>query len=337
METAVQENPSELQSLVRTFTDPMGVPGPVTDDLAHLRTAIVNVYLYGRPGAGDREWVLVDTGIPGAADRIRQAAAHRFGRPSRPAAIVLTHGHFDHIGAVRELAAAWNVPVYAHPLELPYLTGRSSYPPPDPAVGGGAMAALSFLYPKAPIDLGPRVRALPADGSVPHMPGWRWVHTPGHTPGHVSLFREEDRLLIAGDAFLTTDQESGLAVLAQREVIQGPPAYFTPDWVAAGESVRRLAALEPRIAATGHGRPLRAPAMLDALHRLARDFERVAVPEHGRYVGRPATADETGVIYVPPDNSGLPRAAWFILGGAMLAAGLLAAGSGGRRRRRRSR
>jgi hypothetical protein len=125
-------------------------------------------------------------------------------------------------------------------------------------------------------------------------------------------------------------------VLMQREVIQGPPAYFTPDWVAAGESVRRLAALEPRIAATGHGRPLQGPAMLDALHRLAREFERVSVPEHGRYVGRPATADETGTTYVSPDNSGLPRAAWLI-GGAVLAAGLLAAGSGGRRRRRRSR
>ena len=42
------------------------------------------------------------------------------------------------------------------------------------------------------------------------MPGWRWVHTPGHTAGHVSLFRDADRTLIAGDAFVTTKQESAL-------------------------------------------------------------------------------------------------------------------------------
>ena len=66
-----------------------------------------------------------------------------FGHGNRPAAILLTHGHFDHVGALKTLAEEWDVPVYAHTLELPYLTGRSSYPPPDPSVGGGAMAAMS--------------------------------------------------------------------------------------------------------------------------------------------------------------------------------------------------
>ena len=91
-------------------------------------------------------------------------------------------------------------------------------------------------------------------------------------------------MLIAGDAFITTRQESAYAALTQEPEMHGPPAYFTPDWVSARESVVKLAALEPELVVTGHGRAMRGPAMREALHTLARDFDRVAVPEHGRYV-----------------------------------------------------
>jgi glyoxylase-like metal-dependent hydrolase (beta-lactamase superfamily II) len=264
---------------------------PLTPDLGYVRDVLVNVYFFGAPVGGRRGWTLVDAGLPGSARRIARAASERFGEGARPEAIVLTHGHFDHVGALGPLLDRWDVPVYAHERELPYLTGRESYPPPEPAVRGGALAALSFLYPRGPIDLDGRVSALPADGSVPGMPGWRWIHTPGHTAGHVSLFRDEDRTLIAGDAFTTTKQESALAVMTQRPEIHGPPAYFTPDWPEARASVERLAGLEPEVAATGHGRPMRGEAMRRELHALARDFGRRAVPEHGRYVGRPPRLD----------------------------------------------
>ena len=286
----------------------------MTDDLAFLRTVVVNVYLAGRPG--EAGWVLIDAGLYGSAHRIREAAAERFGKGTRPAAIVLTHGHFDRVGALRELAEGWDVPVYAHPLELPYLTGRSAYPPPDPTVGGGAMAALSFTYPKRPLDLGNRVRPLPTDGTVPGMLGWRWIHTPGHTAGHVSFFRETDRTLIVGDAFVTVKQESATAVASQRPEVHGPPAYFTPDWQAAAASVRALADLEPEVAATGHGAPLSGPSMRDTLRRLAHDFERVAVPEHGRFVGRPAIMDERGVVAIPPRTTTGRVAVWAAVGAA---------------------
>jgi glyoxylase-like metal-dependent hydrolase (beta-lactamase superfamily II) len=189
------------------------------------------------------------------------------------------------------------------------------------------MAALSRFYPRGPIDLRARLRALPEDGSVPGMPGWQWIHTPGHTPGHVSFFREGDRTLIAGDAFVTTKQESALAVLTQRPELHGPPAYFTPDWQASKRSVERLAALEPLRVITGHGPPLQGPEMLSALHRLARDFEQIAVPEHGRYVEEPARADERGVLSVPPAiRDPLPRIALGIGVGLLLALVLRSSG-----------
>lgn len=272
----------------------------VVDDVACLPLSIVNVYFFGERGAGDRRWVLIDAGLAFSGRRIAHAAAERFGPDSRPAAIILTHGHFDHVGALPSLAERWDVPVFAHELEMPYLTGRSSYPPPDPAVGGGAMSFLSRLYPRGPIDLGDRVQPLPADGSVPEMPGWRWIHTPGHTAGHVSLFRDSDRTLIAGDAFVTQCQESALGVLAQRRKVRRPPAYYTTDWQTARHSVEMLSQLRPNVAATGHGVPMYGEPMRQQLEHLLRDWGRVAVPSHGRYVQQPAITDERGVVSVPP-------------------------------------
>jgi glyoxylase-like metal-dependent hydrolase (beta-lactamase superfamily II) len=250
-------------------------------DLAYKRLVLVNVVFFGRPNADDRSWVLIDAGVQGSAGPIASAAEHRFRKSSRPAAIIMTHGHFDHVGALQELAERWDAPVYAHELELPYLNGTMSYPPPDPAVGGGMMATLSRFYPRGPIDVGSRLRALPADGSVPGMPGWTWIHTPGHTEGHVSLWRGNDRTIVAGDAFVTTKQESAYAVATQEPELHGPPMYFTPDWDSARESVRRLARLEPELAITGHGRPLGGEAMRSALHTLADRFDEVARPKHG--------------------------------------------------------
>jgi glyoxylase-like metal-dependent hydrolase (beta-lactamase superfamily II) len=264
----------------------------VCADLAYLRLVLVNVVFVGRPGAGDRNWVLVDAGVFGGRGSIVRAAAERFGKGARPSAIVLTHGHFDHVGVLEDLAAEWDVPIWAHELERPYLEGTASYPAPDPSVGGGLVAALSPLFPTKPVDVSGRLKTLPADGSIPPMPGWRWVHTPGHAPGHVSLWREQDRALVAGDACVTTAQESAYSVAVQAPELHGPPMYFTIDWARAAASVRSLASLEPEFLVTGHGRPMRGPAMRLALQRLADDFEAVAVPKSGRYVEHPATAED---------------------------------------------
>ncbi|WP_347404076.1 MBL fold metallo-hydrolase [Mesorhizobium sp. WSM4976] len=72
------------------------------------------------------------------------------------------------------------------------------------------------------------------------MPGWRWLHTPGQAPGHISLWREADHTLVAGDAFITTGQESAYEVAVQqlemlaRRVISRPtgkpPSARSATW-----------------------------------------------------------------------------------------------------------
>lgn len=270
----------------------------IAPDLAYRRLLMVNVVFVGNPDAGDRGWVLIDTGVPGTKALIKSAAEARFGAGARPAAIVLTHGHFDHVGALEDLAAEWDVPVYAHELEHPYLDGSASYPPGDPSVGGGLMAGMAGLLPTRPVDVSGRLQPLPPDSSVPGMPGWRWLHTPGHSVGHVSFWREDDRAAIVGDAFVTTAPESAYATAVQSPEMHGPPRYFTVDWEKSGSSVEALAGLRPDLAITGHGRAMRGSAMTDALHALAQDFDRVAVPPTGRYIGHPARADD-GSAYVP--------------------------------------
>ena len=267
------------------------------EGVLRIRTLMVNVFLV-RTGS---TWVLVDAGLRGYSRTIIDAAAQFTGSSAPPAAIVLTHGHFDHIGSLDELLERWNVPVYAHRLERPYLVGESPYPPPDPLVGGGSMSLLSRLYPRGPIDISRHLQVLPDDGSVPVMPGWRYVFTPGHTAGHISLWRDEDRTLISGDAVITVKQESLSSVMAQRPEMHGPPAYFTQDWVAAAASARTLAGLEPEVLATGHGVVLRGARMREALHALAANFQRSEVPAYGRYAHQPAVTDEHGIVRLPPD------------------------------------
>jgi glyoxylase-like metal-dependent hydrolase (beta-lactamase superfamily II) len=280
-----------------------------------MKDIFVNIYMI--QNEDEKSWVLVDAGLKTSAGKIKRMAASLFGENNKPKCIVLTHGHFDHVGSLRKLADEWDVPVYAHYLELPYLTGRSAYPPPDPSVGGGLMAWMSFTYPSSPIDMQTKVYALPEDGSVPCLKGWSYVHTPGHAPGHISLFREEDKTLIAGDAFVTTNQQSAVAVMLQTKKMQGPPTYFTYDWEAASESVKKLMVLAPEVVATGHGRPMYGAEMRNELLTLHTNFEKVAVPSHGRYVDEPAVTDANGLLYVPPKQETKNYVPWAVAGAAV--------------------
>jgi glyoxylase-like metal-dependent hydrolase (beta-lactamase superfamily II) len=113
-----------------------------------LRITFVNVFGITHP---DGTWTLIDAALPMSEGYVRRWAEKQF--LGAPRAIVLSHGHFDHVSSAAELADHWDVPIYAHPLERPYLTGQQEYPPPNPGAGGGLMSLLSPLLPRAPSTL----------------------------------------------------------------------------------------------------------------------------------------------------------------------------------------
>jgi glyoxylase-like metal-dependent hydrolase (beta-lactamase superfamily II) len=260
-----------------------GVGIAVLPDVYCYTNQIVNLFLIGNPSESN-EFVLVDAGMPKSTDKIKEAVVERFGENNQPKAIVLTHGHFDHVGSLVSLLEEWKVPVFAHELELPYLTGKKNYPPGDPTVDGGLVSEMSPTFPNHGINISGQIQPLPNDGTVPNMAGWKWIHTPGHTPGHISIFRESDRTLIAGDAFVTVKQESLYNVMTQHQEISGPPKYFTTDWHAAFESVKKIEALQPQTAVTGHGLPIAGNELSESLRKLVENFNEIAVPKDGRYV-----------------------------------------------------
>ncbi|MDL4841943.1 MBL fold metallo-hydrolase [Aquibacillus rhizosphaerae] len=259
-----------------------GIGQLITPDVYCLPIQIVNICFVGEPN--DENWVIVDAGMPRSSDTIIEAAEKRYGSSNKPAAIILTHGHFDHVGAITDLIKHWDVPVFSHKLELPYLTGKESYPEGDSTVDGGLVSEASPLFPNHSINLENHVQALPDNGKVPFMNDWRWIHTPGHTKGHISLFRDTDQVLIAGDAFVTVKQESLYKVITQQQEISGPPKYFTTNWQDAWESVKKLNDLKPAVAITGHGVPMSGEFLSTELEKLSKHFDSIAIPEHGRFV-----------------------------------------------------
>ncbi len=124
------------------------------------------------------------------------------------------------------------------------------------------------------------------DAGVPGLPDWLVIPTPGHTPGHLALFREADRALIPGDAVLTVNLNSPGGALSQRHTLGGPPRFATWNWRAVTGSVPELARLEPGVLAPGHGRPMAGPVLARALARALRAL--------GEQLSNPASAGSAG-------------------------------------------
>ena len=249
-------------------------PVQVADDVWVVtlgrRPLDTNVYLV-RSGTS---WVLVDTGWPRNGSAIRRAAERVFGRGALPAAILLTHLHIDHSGSLRDLVAAWDIPVYVHPRELPLAAG---YVPEyaNPLDERVLLPLLKLLPPRTRArvltgdSLTGVVRALDPDAPPPGLGDWACVSAPGHTPGSVAFYRPRDRLLISGDALLTVDLTSMRGLLGGRPAL-APPLRFT-DWdrAATEESIGALARLDPRTIAPGHGRPRSGPSVPHDLRAFA--------------------------------------------------------------------
>jgi glyoxylase-like metal-dependent hydrolase (beta-lactamase superfamily II) len=116
--------------------------------------------------------------------------------------------------------------------------------------------------------------------------GFAVLDVPGHSVGHVAIWRERDRVLILGDVI------NALSLLTTRPGIQEPPEHFTPDPVSNRLAIRRSAALEPRVVLAGHARqsPTRRPFRPSPRHCLRRDARSLGVSKPSRNDPSPGLA-----------------------------------------------
>lgn len=198
----------------------------------------------------DHDVILIDTGMPGQFEALAEAC-NRAGAPlERLTRIILTHQDIDHIGGLPDLLEALDhdVEVLAHPLDRPYIEGEKTPIKMNPermaerlkdlpADRRAQVEALMKSPPHARVD-----RTIDDGDELPYCGGIAVIHTPGHTPGHVSLYLKRSRTLVTGDAMVS---EGGR--------LQGPRPAVTPDMEAATRSLGKLARLDVDKAVTYHG------------------------------------------------------------------------------------
>jgi hydroxyacylglutathione hydrolase len=192
----------------------------------------INQYLVGD--------VLIDTGTRWAARRLLRLLRRR------PISLVaLTHCHPDHRGSAAPICRTLGIPLACHEADVPVMEGRQPMHPrlPFPRVIGPLMDAGPY----------PVARVL-RDGD--EAAGFRVVHLPGHTMGHVVFFRDSDRVVIAGDVLANVN------VLTGRPGLREPPRVFSIDPALNRDSARKLLSLRPSVVCFGHGPPLRDPDVL---------------------------------------------------------------------------
>jgi len=207
---------------------------------------------------------LVDTGFKGRSIRIIKEVRRLGYSPSDIANIIITHHHADHVGSLAALKKVTRAKVMAHPADAPYIDGRLPQPGPTrPRWPDKALAPLYRLWTTTPV----AVDILVNDGDeLPILGGIKVLHTPGHTPGSISLFLQKERLVIAGD------------VLAHRFSLRLPSKAFTIDIAQEIRSIKRLASLDFDVMCFGHGSPLMheaRPAVINFAETLEKKYQKL--------------------------------------------------------------
>jgi len=194
---------------------------------------LINVYL-----AGD---TLIDGGTRWATRRILRQLKGR-----KLSLMALTHCHPDHQGAVKAVCRRFRVPLACHAADAPTMEGRM------PMLPRNWLTRLGGIFWSGPPH---RVDRVLSHGD--QVGGFRVIHTPGHTPGHVVYFREADRLAIAGDVLANIHFLTGEPGLRQ------PPPFFSVDPRENLRSVGILWDLRPSLVCFGHGPPLHDMSQLE--------------------------------------------------------------------------
>ncbi|WP_423406819.1 MBL fold metallo-hydrolase [Heyndrickxia sp. MSNUG] len=189
--------------------------------------------------------ILIDTGLPGQIGEIKKEL-DRVGMPFESlTAIILTHQDIDHIGNIDLILNELKIDVYAHQLDIPYIEGEKPLLKTDPSkISAEEWEALpdpmKQIYlnpPKATI-----TKALNDGDELPFCGGIQVIHTPGHTPGHISLYHKVSKTMIAADSMFCFNGK-----------LRGPIAHVTPDIEQAVHSLEKYLAYDVENAVSYHG------------------------------------------------------------------------------------
>ncbi|MGE7718633.1 MBL fold metallo-hydrolase [Priestia megaterium] len=178
--------------------------------------------------------ILIDTGVPGQLNQIKEAIAKADVLFDTLKAIILTHQDIDHIGSVPELLKESNnqIIVYAHGDDKPYIEGDLPLIKTDTSrMSKEELASLpkevKHLYensPKVKVD-----ELLENKQELPYCEGIEVIYTPGHSPGHISLYLKHSKTLVAGDAMVIINNR-----------LHGPVKQTTLDIKTATESLKKF-------------------------------------------------------------------------------------------------
>ena len=194
--------------------------------------------------------ILVDTGIPGQLQQIREAM-ERVGVPFAALdKVILTHQDIDHIGSLSDIlnASRHKIEVLAHEADKPYIEGDKPLLKMNrermtrmfealPEAQRKQAEAMFSDPPKAHVD-----RTVSDGETLPYCGGITVIHTPGHAPGHISLYLNQSKTLIAGDAMSIVDGR-----------LSGPNPQATPDMDTALHSLKEFPRYDIETVVCYHG------------------------------------------------------------------------------------
>jgi glyoxylase-like metal-dependent hydrolase (beta-lactamase superfamily II) len=182
---------------------------------------------------------LIDTGMPNNAKKILNYVKGIDRKPADTSTILITHAHIDHVGSAQELKKITNAKIAVHQEDADVVAGNKK-PPRLKGATGVMIRVLSPFFKFARVQ--PDIILEEND----HIGRLQVLHTPGHTPGSISLYDSTRKVMFVGDTIRFANGQ-----------IDGPPKRFTPDMASARKSIQRISQMDFDIMLSGHGEPLR--------------------------------------------------------------------------------